>query len=68
MHLIEIIEVFSEGLPLDAMLYPPDDEEMDDLPPHLITDKVTITHTSIESAVIATTCWDDDTEGSFMCV
>ncbi len=63
-HLTDIIEVFSEMLPLDVMMYPPDDEDMDDLPPHLRSDKVIITHTSIESAVIATTCWDDDADST----
>jgi len=67
LHLSDIVEVLSEGLPLEAMMYP-SDRKMDDLPSHLMTEKVTLTHTSVESAVIATTCLDEKSNGKGMFV
>ena len=40
-------------------MYPPG-EDTEDLPSHLTSDMVTLTHSSIESAIIATTYWGDD--------
>ncbi len=59
LYVSEILELFPESFPLAAMMYPPS-EEAQDLPQHLITDEVTLTHSSIESAMIATTCWEDE--------
>jgi hypothetical protein len=55
------MEHFPDSFPLAAMMYPPG-EDTEDLPAHLTTDIVTLTHTSIESAIIATTHWEDDDE------
>lgn len=33
-------------------------EPSDDLPLHLTSDMVTLTHTAIESSIIASTCWE----------
>ena len=35
-------------------------EDSEDFPLHLTTDMVTLTHTSIESSIIATTQWGED--------
>ena len=48
-------------------MYPPG-EDTDDLPTHLTTDVVSLTHTSIESAIIATTYWGDEDAGNCVCV
>ena len=59
LHLPEILDAFPDSFPLDAMMFAPEGDA-DDFPPHLTTDMVTLTHTSILSSIIATTHWDDD--------
>ena len=62
LYLPELLELFSNSYPLEAMMFTPN-EDLEDLPEHLTTDRIVITHTSIESAIIATTCWDlEDTD------
>lgn len=46
-------------------MFPPG-EDAEDLPPHLTTDMVTLTHASIESAIIATTHWGDEHSGTYV--
>lgn len=65
LYIPELLELFPDSLPLEAMMYPPG-EDSDDLPTHLTTDKVTLTHTSIESAIIATTYWGEEDEGEWV--
>ena len=63
LYVSEIFDLFpNSSFPLAAMMYPPG-EEAQDLPQHLTSDQVTLTHSSIESAIIATSCWDDKEDG-----
>ena len=57
LYLPEVLEHFSQSLPLETMLYIRQ-ETSDDLPLHLTTDMVTLSHTAIESSIIASTCWE----------
>lgn len=61
LYLPEILDQFPGCFPLEVMMFLPElaDDDTDDLPSHLTTDKVTLTHTSIESAIVATTEWDN---------
>ena len=57
LYLPEILEHFGSLLPLEAMMYIRS-EMPEDLPLHLTTDMVTLTHTTVESSIIASTCWE----------
>ena len=57
LYLPEILEHFGNDFPLEAMLYIRP-ETSDDLPLHLTSDIITLTHTEIESSIIASTCWE----------
>ena len=59
LYLPEVLEHFGQSLPLESMLYIRQ-ETSDDLPLHLTTDMVTLSHTAIESSIIASTCWEYD--------
>ena len=58
LYLPEIIEHFDSSFPLEAMLYVrPDASE--ELPHHLTSDLVTLTHLATETSIIASTCWEE---------
>lgn len=65
LYIPEILEYFPDSYPLEAMMYAPG-EDAEDLPAHLTTDCVSLTHTSIESVIIATTHWGEEEEGEWM--
>ena len=59
LYVPELLEQYPDCFPLEAMMFPPG-EDAEDLPPHLTSDTVTLTHISIESAIIATTHWGEE--------
>lgn len=61
LYLPEIAEFFRESLPLEAKLFLNSDVT-DDSISHLVSEVVTMTHVSIESSIIATTCWNDESK------
>jgi hypothetical protein len=63
LYLPEVLEHFGHALPLETMLYMRSFESSDDLPLHLTSDVVTLTHTVIESSIIASTCWEYEKPG-----
>lgn len=64
LYLPDILEHFGDSLPLKATLYADLDTSSQDEPFHLSSDIVTLTHVSIESSIIASTCWEDDDHNS----
>ena len=63
LYLPEIAEYFKDSLPLVARVFLNSDVT-DDCISSLVSDVVTLTHISVESSIIATTCWDDDNSDS----
>ena len=53
----EILAHFSDLLPLKSMLFI-SAETSEELPIHLTSDIITLTHTITETSLIATTCWE----------
>lgn len=63
LYLPEILEHFSASFPLDTMMYMRSSEPSEDLPLHLTSDVVTLSHMTIESSIIASTCWEYEQQG-----
>ena len=60
LYLNDIVEFFGNSLPLEVMLFISSDvPESDNNISHLISEVLYLTHVSIESSIIATTCWND---------
>ena len=61
LYLPEIAVYFKDSLPLVARVFLNSDVT-DDCISSLVSDVVTLTHISVESSIIATACWNDDSE------
>ena len=61
LYLPEIAEYFKDSLPLVARVFLNSDVT-DDCISSLVSDVVTLTHVSVESSIIATACWNDDSK------
>lgn len=62
LHLTDIVEYFGDCLPQKALLFLNSDVT-DESVSHLVSEVITLTHVSIMSSIIASTCWngeDDD--------
>ncbi|XP_064395371.1 uncharacterized protein LOC135342551 isoform X2 [Halichondria panicea] len=64
MFLPELLEYLTDSLPLQAMLYVTNETQAEsEFPLDLTTEMITLTHTSIETSIVATTYWGDDETG-----
>lgn len=59
LYLTDIVEFFGDCLPLKAMLFLNSDVT-DDSVSHLVSEVITLTHISVMTSIIATTCWNED--------
>ena len=65
LYIPEIVEFFEKSFPLVAKVFLNSDVS-DDSISRLVSDIVTIMHSSIESSIIATTCWNDESNQSLL--
>ena len=61
LYIPEIAAYFKESLPVVARVFLNSDVTDDNIS-SLVSDVVTLTHVSIESSIIATACWNDETK------
>lgn len=59
LYLTDIVDFFSDCLPLKAMLFLNSDVT-DDSVSHLVSEVITMTHISVATSIIATTCWNEE--------
>lgn len=62
LHLTDIVELFRDSFPLKAVLFINSEnlDEFDAKIKHLDLELVTLINTYVESAIVATTCWNGE--------